>query len=112
LEDVKGLNSAAVAFSDLWFYSNPVYVERLQTVSTKLATAKPWDALIEPSGRSLLISFKKPYTGLLEVFDSAGKRVIFRKVTNESSFQTSVMNFPVGVYSILIDGCSQKVCIK
>jgi len=112
LEDVEGLNSAAVAFSDLWFYSNPVYVERLQTVSTKLVTAKQWDALIEPKGRCLLIYFKKPYTGLLEVFDSAGKRVIGRQLTNESSFQTSIMNFPVGVYSILIDGCSQKVCVK
>jgi len=110
LEDVEGSNSAAVAFSDLWFYSNPVFVESLQNVSTKPVYAKQWNAFVEPTERMLWVTFKKPYSGLLEAFDVAGKRVLIKELVNEWNFKTSVRNLPVGVYTLLIDGFSQKIC--
>jgi hypothetical protein len=110
LEDVEGENNAAVAFSDLWFYSNPVYVQSLQAVSMKSVSDKPWEALVDPTEKTLCIAFRKPYSGLLEAFDTAGKRVLTRALVNASNVKASLRNLPTGVYTVLIDGFSQKIC--
>ncbi len=111
LIDTEGLNTPAIAFADLWFYSNPVFALNKTTLSSSVIRNAEFKIYPNPVKEMLNIDFTKPQKGDLVISDFSGKTVLKSSIDGEFSKQISIKGLAKGSYIVSIDGISQKIIV-
>jgi len=112
LVDPFGTNNAAKAFEDLWFYSNPVYVEKTGVTSAPAIKSDKMTVFPNPANEMLNITFAKAQSGEISLSDLSGKCVLKSILNEESTKQISVRGLSKGVYVLNAVGYFQKVVVE
>ncbi len=110
--DPFGTNTAAKAFEDLWFYSNPIFVKKSGASGVKQLTTNDVKIYPNPSKETINISFKEPQEGIILINDMTGKNVVTTPLKKEISKQITVKNLQKGIYTLCIKDYAQKIIIE
>lgn len=112
LIDPFGKNNYEIAFEDLWFYSNPIFLEK--KVSTEVDTPKAFKMQVFPNPTKdfLNIYLSEPQSGKLKLIDMTGKYVLKLDINNEKTKQIPLNNIAQGVYTLQFNNQSTKVVIE
>ncbi|MEI7594716.1 MAG: T9SS type A sorting domain-containing protein [Bacteroidota bacterium] len=104
-DTLVGTNDAVKAFSDLWFYSNPIFVAyNGGTVSTKQNINNETGIIkIYPNPAKEQLNIEVSENSTIQMFDLNGRQVIAETAVNANQKQTiSVSNINDGVYFVKI----------
>ncbi len=112
LVDPFGSNTAAKAFEDLWFYSNPVFVEKSVPAPVKNAVKSTVKVYPNPAQEILNIAFSEPQNGEVTLFDLTGKAVVKSTLNGETTKQISLQGISKGIYTIQAGNLFQKVAVE
>ncbi|WP_243347962.1 T9SS type A sorting domain-containing protein [Parabacteroides sp. FAFU027] len=112
LIDEEGSNNATKAFADLWFYSNPVYAVNQLPLFAKSATQSTFNIYPNPATDVLNISFAKPQSGDINIYDITGKLITQATVNNETLKSISMNGLSKGIYTVNVLGTSQKIAVE
>lgn len=113
LVDKFGENTAAKAFEDLWFYSNPIFINTTAEVSGIATPAKQADVRIYTNADNTVLNVEmgQPSNGKIAVYDMGGKRMMDMNLNNESSKQMPIASLAKGAYVVKVNDYAQKVVI-
>ena len=112
LIDTEGTNSAAKAFSDLWFYSNPIFVESATTTALKSASALQIQISPNPASNNITCTFTDAQQGNLTIRNVNGMVVRQVKLENETEKNVSISDLPAGIYTVNTKNHSQKLVVQ
>lgn len=90
LVDLFGENTAEKAFEDLWFYSNPIFVNKTTATEMKSQAIAKINVVTNQSNNSIEIKSDKPLNSLVSIFDLSGKCVVATSLKNEVNKQISM----------------------
>lgn len=113
LPDPFGENNAIKAFEDLWFYSNPIFIEKKNPASVTEQTNAKMTIHPNPASNELLISGLNNISKV-ELSDLNGRSVFVSEVSNTNKVNLSNMDNGVYVIHVQADGKSyqEKVIVK
>lgn len=114
LVDIFGENTAAKAFEDLWFYSNPIFVATSAPITSVYAamSENTFNVFPNPAKDILNIEMGNETNGKLEIFDMTGKQVMNIALNNEKNKQISVANLAKGSYVVKVNDFAQQIVVK
>jgi hypothetical protein len=116
LVDPFGQNTASKAFEDLWFYSNPIFVEKSDwnNVSAPVSSSQSDGMIIstDASRDELTVSFSEPQTGTINLFDASGRCLLQSNMENSISEQFPLTSLSKGIYILKTNRYSQKIRIE
>jgi hypothetical protein len=103
-DSLMGANTAAKAFADLWFYSNPVFVanhSRSSSVETHLNDNGNIQIYPNPASDQLTISVSEE--SRIRIFDAKGAQVVKETVIHANQNQViNITDLTNGVYFVKI----------
>ncbi len=113
LVDNFGENTAAKAFEDLWFYSNPIFVETTANTSAPAPNSdNAFSVYPNPTDDILNVEMGKETSGKLAIYDMGGKQVMNVTLNNEKSKQISTSSLAKGNYVVRVNDFSQQIIVK
>jgi len=111
LMDVAGMNSPELAFSDLWFYSNPVFLIRKKGTTLKEVIERGFYVVKDASSGMLNMKFPVSSVGKVELLNASGLRVMFKLINGNTTEEFYVKGLPRGVYFVRFKDECQKVIL-
>lgn len=111
LVDLFGENTAQKAFEDLWFYSNPIFVNKTTATEMKSQAIAKINVVTNQSNNSIEIKSDKPLNSLVSIFDLSGKCVVASSLKNESNKQISMNGLSQGIYTVSLADFTQKIVV-
>jgi hypothetical protein len=101
-DTLVGANDAIKAFSDLWFYSNPVFIDdKSGTTIKETKTDKQHDVLIYPNPAIDKLNVEVDENSKIQIFDLTGKVVIDCQ-NEKQKHEINTSNLVNGIYMIKI----------
>jgi hypothetical protein len=111
-DTLMGPNTAAKAFADLWFYSNPVFASN--GVASIKETTDGSDIQIYPNpttGELRVTSYELQVTNI-EIFDIYGRSLLSHTAHRTPHTTLNVSHFPAGIYTMQIKTDSGQMVAK
>ncbi|MHB9055246.1 MAG: T9SS type A sorting domain-containing protein [Paludibacteraceae bacterium] len=112
IADPFGTNTAAKAFEDLWFYSNPVYVSTSVLAAVPQLSGREVSIFPNPAKDLLIVQLNKNEDGMVSLYDISGKQIVNLPLNNEKTKQISLAGLSKGTYIVKVNDFSQKVIVE
>jgi len=111
LMDVVGMNSPSLAFLDLWFYSNPIFLEHTMYTTLKKVVEPGFIVTKDEASGVLNMKFPMFSVGEVELLNTSGRRIMVKLHNGETSEAFFVKGLPRGVYFVRFKEECQKVVL-
>lgn len=110
--DPFGQNTAAKAFEDLWFYSNPVYVQKTVSAGTPALNASSISIYPNPANQTVNVKFADSQSGELALIDLSGKKIISKTMNNENFKTIDLSQIAKGAYLLQCGNLNEKLIVE
>jgi hypothetical protein len=110
----EGVNTAAKAFEDLWFYSNPVFVENKPTVVTNVGTTsdEKFTASVNDQASNVSVVFANAQTTNVNVVSMSGTILKSASVNNANQVTIDTNGLTSGLYLVSANNMTQKIIVR